>query len=165
MTTYTKIRLLLGLAAIFVFIYMLDGPPCLGEANGSNRVNNLRIFQDNRELLNSPNEISIGQNLIVPKLSDSEIDRIKIWGIFPNSMFELVESVGRRYIPSDSQEANQSKQYVVREGDSLWKIAAELLGNGSRYKEISKLNADVLKNEHDLSIGMRLSLPDQQQKL
>jgi len=160
MSTYIKIRLLLGLAVISAFTYMLDGPPCLGEANGCSRVNNLRIFQDNRELLNSPDEISLGQNLIVPKLSDSEVDKVKIWGIFPNSMFELVESVGRKHIPSDSHEEDQGKQYIVQEGDSLWKIAAELLGDGSRYKEISKLNTDVLKNEHDLSIGMRLSLPD-----
>jgi nucleoid-associated protein YgaU len=72
-------------------------------------------------------------------------------------LFEKVESIGRRHIPADNQKANQ---YIVREGDSLWSIAAEQLGNGSRYKEISKLNAKVLKDENDLTIGMRLSLPD-----
>ena len=30
--------------------------------------------------------------------------------------------------------------YVVKAGDSFWKIAAEQLGNGLRYGEILKLN-------------------------
>jgi nucleoid-associated protein YgaU len=158
MAAYTKIRLLLGLAAIFVFVYILDGLPCLGDANEGNKANNIRIFQDNRELLKSSQEISLGQSLIVPKLLAAELDKINIWGIFPNSMFEVVESIGKRHIPSDKQ-AKQSKRYIVREGDTLWNIAAEQLGNGSRYKEISKLNANVLKNENDLTIGMQLSLP------
>ena len=74
-------------------------------------------------------------------------------------MFEEVEFIGRRHISADKQQAKDGR-YVVKEGDSLWSIAAEKLGNGSRYNEISKLNTDVLKNDHDLTIGMRLSLPE-----
>ena len=162
MGSYTKIRLLLGLAAIFVFVYMLDGLPCLGDANDvDGRASSIRIFQNNSKLPASPHENSFGQSLVVPKLIASELDKINIWGIFPSSLFEKVESIGRRHISDDNQEA-KGVQYVVREGDSLWSIAGEKLGNGSRYKEISKLNADVLKDENDLTIGMRLSLPDRQ---
>lgn len=161
MSAYTKIRLLLGLAAIFVFIYLLDGPPCLGNASKSNKTNNLKIFQDNRELLNPPDQISLGQNLVVPKLITSQLDKINIWGVFPSSLFEEVESIGRRHFSSEDSQANQSRHYIVRQGDTLWNIAAEKLGNPSRYKEISELNADVLKNDHDLTIGMQLTLPDQ----
>ena len=158
MSTYTKIRLLLGLGAIFVFVYMLDGMPCLGEANEKDgATSGNRIFSNNCNAQTSSNKISLEQDLVVPKLTASELDKINIWGIFPNSMFEEVESIGRRHIPADSQHANQ---YIVREGDSLWSIAGEQLGNGSRYKEISKLNADILKDENDLTVGMRLSLPD-----
>jgi hypothetical protein len=159
MISYTTIRLLLGFAVILVFIFMLNGLPCLGEANEGNKLNSIRIFQDNRALLKSPQQVSIEENLIIPKLLDSEPDKIKIWGIFPNSMFEVVESIGKRHISTDD-EAKQANKYTVREGDTLWNIAAEKLGNGSRYKEISKLNTDVLKNDNDLTIGMRLSLPD-----
>jgi nucleoid-associated protein YgaU len=50
--------------------------------------------------------------------------------------------------------------YTVREGDSLWKIAASQLGNGSRFEEIAKLNADVLKGrENNLTVGMQLKIP------
>lgn len=161
MISYTTIRILMGFAAIFVLVFMLNGLPCLGDANAvNNRVNSIRIFQDNRELLKSPQKINLGQSLVVPKLSDSEFDKVKIWGVFPNSMFEVVESIGRRHLPDDGSQLDQSGRYVVRDGDTLWNIAAEQLGNPSRYKEITKLNADVIKNENELTIGMRLSLPE-----
>ncbi len=160
MAPYIKIRLLLGLVVIFVFVYMLDGLPCLGDANKvDGTTSSTRIFQNNSKAPASTHKISIEQSLVVPKLLASELDKINIWGIFPNSMFEKVESIGRRHISADGHEANQSGQYIVREGDTLWNIAAEQLGKGSRYKEISKLNADVLEDENDLTIGMRLSLP------
>jgi hypothetical protein len=162
MVSYTTIRILMGFAAIFVLVFMLNGLPCLGDANAvNNRVNSIRIFQDNRELLKSPQNINLGQSLVVPKLSDSEFDKVKIWGIFPNSMFEIVESIGRRHLSDDNGQSNQAGLYIVRDGDTLWNIAAEQLGNASRYKEITKLNADVIKSENELTIGMRLSLPEQ----
>ncbi len=158
MASYIKIRLLLGLAAIFVFVYILDGLPCFGDANEiDGAASGIHIFTNNCNSQASSNKISFGQSLVIPKLSISELDKINIASIFPSSMFEKVESIGRRHIPADNQKANQ---YIVREGDSLWSIAADQLGNGSRYKEISKLNADVLKNDNDLTIGMQLSLPD-----
>ena len=162
MISYTTIRLLVGFAAIFVLVFMLNGLPCLGNANAvNNRVSSIRIFQDNRELFKSSQNPNLGQSLAKPELSDSEFDKVKIWGVFPNSMFEIVESIGRRHIPDDSSQSNQAGHYIVREGDTLWNIAAEQLGNGSRYKEITKLNPDVIKNENELTIGMRLNLPEQ----
>lgn len=159
MASNIKIRLLLGLVAVFVFAYMLNGLPCLGNADeGSGSANSIRTFQDNQKLMTSTHEVNVEQSLVVPKLKASELEKINIWGIFPSSMFEEVESIGRRHL-SDKDKENQSGKYIVRDGDTLWRIAAKQLGNASRYKEISKLNTDVLKNDNDLTIGMRLSLP------
>lgn len=36
--------------------------------------------------------------------------------------------------------------YVVKSGDSLWKIAQQVYGNGGRFKEIIELNPDLKKN-------------------
>lgn len=46
--------------------------------------------------------------------------------------------------------------YIVRQGDTLWKIATEFLGDGKRYSEIIKLNN--LENG-DITVGQRLNLP------
>jgi len=132
-----------------------------GVLEGNKRKNIIRIFEANRKLLKSADEIYIGQKLIIPLLNSTQgqdgIDRS-----FSSTFFEKVKSIGRKHILADpprAVEARQSKQYVVREGDSLWQIAAKQLGDGSRYTEISKLNADVLEDEDSLTVGMRLRLP------
>jgi len=48
--------------------------------------------------------------------------------------------------------------YEVAQGDSLWKIAEEQLGNGLRYKDILALNPSI-KKENRLTVGARLNLP------
>ena len=48
--------------------------------------------------------------------------------------------------------------YTVVAGDTLWKIAREQLGKGSRYKEILALNPNIAEHQ-PLSIGTQLKLP------
>ena len=50
------------------------------------------------------------------------------------------------------------REYTVQDGDSLWKIAANELGNGVRYKEILALNPDMTEKTK-LNIGMKINLP------
>lgn len=49
------------------------------------------------------------------------------------------------------------KTYTVKAGDSLWRIAAQQLGNGARYKEIKTMNG--LKN-NTIHAGQVLKLPN-----
>ncbi len=49
------------------------------------------------------------------------------------------------------------KTYVVRKGDSLWKIARKELNDGSKYNEIAKLNG--IDNPDVISVGTTLLLP------
>lgn len=50
--------------------------------------------------------------------------------------------------------------YTTRRGDSLWKIAQQLLGDGTRYTELVDLNRDVLGDRPDfLPIGLALRVP------
>lgn len=49
------------------------------------------------------------------------------------------------------------KSYTVKAGDSLWKIAKLQLNDGSRYKEIAKLNG--ITDYNNLSLGAVLKLP------
>jgi len=130
-----------------------------GSQEGNRRVNVTRIFQANRKLLKSPDEVYPGQRLTIPPLSASQPEKSKIENIFSTTMFEKVKSIGQKRLPSGGRQAGQSRVYVVREGDSLWEIAADKLGDGSRYNEIAKLNADVIDDEDTLTVGMRLKLP------
>jgi nucleoid-associated protein YgaU len=134
---------------------------CYGAEEGNRKINVMRIFQANRELLKSPDEIYVGQKLTIPPLTSTP-DKDKIESVFPETVFDKVESIGKRWLSADQPKANkaeQSRQYVVREGDSLWQIAAERLGDGNRYKEIIKLNDNILEDENTLAVGMRLRLP------
>jgi nucleoid-associated protein YgaU len=50
--------------------------------------------------------------------------------------------------------------YTVKRGDSLWKIAERLLGDGARYKEIVELNQEVLNGRPDFIVsGAVLKVP------
>lgn len=51
--------------------------------------------------------------------------------------------------------------YTVKKGDSLWKIAAENLGNGAHYPKIIAANPDRLKDEKSvIHPGDELVLPE-----
>jgi len=55
--------------------------------------------------------------------------------------------------------AAASKTYVVKAGDSLSKIAKELLGDANRWKEIYEANKDVIKDPNVLTAGQKLVIP------
>jgi hypothetical protein len=69
-----------------------------GPEQGNRRANVLAIFEANRKVLKSPDRIYVGQELVIPRLGGSELDKNKIDSIFPDSMFEEVESIGRRHL-------------------------------------------------------------------
>lgn len=49
--------------------------------------------------------------------------------------------------------------YVVRSRDTLTGIAARELGTSTRWRDIARLNSDILKGSTDIRPGMRLRLP------
>lgn len=58
--------------------------------------------------------------------------------------------------PNDKQ---QPKTYTLKSGDNLWSVAQKQLGNGSRWKEIQKLNGIKDADLKRLPIGKVLKLP------
>ena len=129
-----------------------------GSEEGNKRANVAKIFEANHQLLKAIDEIYVGQKLIIPPLVASGSDKNS--GIsFTSSIFEKVKSIGRKRLSTDTDKEKQGGQYIVREGDNLWRIAVKKLGDGSRYEEISKLNANILKDEDSLVVGMLLIMP------
>jgi len=59
---------------------------------------------------------------------------------------------------ADAQAPVDESVYIVVEDDSLWSIAENKLGSGTRYKEILALNPHVTKDQ-PLAIGTELKLP------
>ncbi len=51
------------------------------------------------------------------------------------------------------------KEYVVKKGDSLWKIAEKELGSGHRWKYLYELNKDKIKTPGKLKAGQKLIIP------
>lgn len=69
-----------------------------GPKEGNRRANIKRIFEANSKFLVSPDKIYPGQELIIPQLWASASDKNSIESIFPKSMFEEVDSIGRRHL-------------------------------------------------------------------
>ena len=129
-----------------------------GPDQGNKKINIDRIFEANKKLLKSPDEIFVGQKLIIPPLTDSETETKETGSTFAGSILEKVKAIGKN-LSNHPEKAEKSVPYIVQEDDNLWRIAVERLGNGSRYKEIKKLNANILKDENDLTVGTLLRMP------
>jgi nucleoid-associated protein YgaU len=129
-----------------------------GPEEGNRIVNIQRIYEANRNILKSPHEVRVGQELVIPPLEKTPA------AVLPKTMFEPVGTVGNTRAPA-AEKAKPEKTtaaerwYVVQEGDSLWQIASTQLGSGVRYEEIVRLNPDVSKDGTFINVGMRLRLP------
>lgn len=129
-----------------------------GDVEGNRKINIDKIFAANKGVLESADEIYVGQKLVIPVISALAARDVSSV-ILDNALLEKVDSIGRRHLQGGSTSQVNAAEYVIVEGDSLWKIAAEKLGDGSRYTEIVRFNSDVIKNEDYLEVGTKLKLP------
>jgi nucleoid-associated protein YgaU len=110
------------------------------------------IFEANTDILDSPNDIRIGQKLTIPAVGSvaKPQPQTQTKSIFDSGMFEKVKKLVTRSKP---------KRHVVRQDETLWQIAAEYLGDGERYHEIFELNEDIINDAYELGVGISLKLP------
>lgn len=71
--------------------------------------------------------------------------------------FVFAENGTKMYPKEESVQPSETGQiHIVKSGDSLWKIAKEYLGDGSRYPEIKLLNG---LTSNVIYAGQKLKLP------
>ena len=126
-----------------------------GPQAGKKLVNIRKIFEANKKTLKSMDALQIGQKLIIPPLNDKEQALLK------TGLFEKVDKEkGSAAAASDSKEAKPSKtsqEYVIKEQDTLWKIAEKYLGDGSRYEELAERTKSI--DPENLVVGTKIKLP------
>ncbi len=63
---------------------------------------------------------------------------------------------GPEAVPADNA---YTQWYEVKKGDTLWKIAKDVYGDGSMYPEIFKANQDTLSDPDKIQVGQKLRIP------
>ena len=131
-----------------------------GPQEGNRWVNVARIFNANQDVLPSMDVVQIGQMLQIPPLPSFGIASVKT-----SHKESPLDSVAKQLSMASAAKAKRTKSslptriYRVQEGDSLWRIAQNRLGDGNRYLEILRLNKGKIDDEDDLSVDMELRLP------
>ena len=146
-----------------------------GPEEGNRLANIDRVYQANLTVLKSPAEVYVGQKLVIPpplpplprpatttaaRTTTAPVPNPnKPADMLPKTLFEKVESLGKRAAAAVPPPTPEGRWYTVQDGDNLWKIAAGQLGAGSRWDEIHKLNTEILTSQDSLKVGIRLRLP------
>ncbi len=131
-----------------------------GSEEGNRIVNVNRIYEANKSILASVDDVRAGQKLVIPPLPQPVrvLNPNKPSDVLPSGLFERLESLKRPIAQAPATNA-QIRWYTVQDGDNLWKIASSQLGAGARYDEIAKLNTDLLKDASRVGPGMKIRLP------
>ena len=71
--------------------------------------------------------------------------------------------LGIKKVQADALETPPADQkveyYEIKKGDTLWAIAGNFLGNGSRYPEIVEANLEVIKDADKIYPGQKIRIP------
>ena len=116
-----------------------------------------KLFEANRNTMSSADDVQIGQKLVIPSLT------VNATAVTPTTLREAEDAgIFTRVRSAFGNVVNRGEPnvYVVKAGESLWEIASKQLGDGSRYKEIVKLNRSSVEGNGDVvGAGVNLVLP------
>jgi len=116
------------------------------------------IYKANLNALSSPDDLSIGQELIIPPLN-GEPEKAVVNNGEKKESAGIIDAV--KNIFGRKKTSTLYAEYVVKHDDNLWKIASTQLGDGTRNVEIKKINNSILMGSNKLSPGMKLKIPQQ----
>lgn len=107
--------------------------------------------------------IYVGEGLVVecsPKWENGvQLSRLGNLPVYKKGHYRVWTKKGTiPYLEQDNLETEEPlREYTVKKGDTLWKIASTHLGKGSRYKEIMELNG--LKTS-TIIVGQKIKMPN-----
>ncbi len=131
-----------------------------GEDQGNRRIVIQKLYEANTSVLKSPDRVCVGQKLTIPSL-DELLNTSGGVVKAPGPTKGVFEKIAEVFKPVEKKDIGSISEYVVREGDDLWSIAKQNLGDGKRYAEIVRLNKGKIKNANDIVVGARLKIPPQ----
>lgn len=115
-----------------------------------------KFLQESNPGVSDPVRLSPGMIVKIPPLPQDIEARIAKDSTVKNSVKPEMASA-----KTAAGAAGSKRQYKVKSGDSLYKIAKDQLGDANRWKEILALNKTALKDDPTLiQVGQNLSLPE-----
>ncbi|MCD6176094.1 MAG: LysM peptidoglycan-binding domain-containing protein [Planctomycetes bacterium] len=131
-----------------------------GEEEGNRRIVIQKLYEANTGVLKSPDRVCVGQKLTIPSLDELLTTSSGVVKA-PSPSKGVLEKIAEVFKPVEKRDAASVSEYVVREGDNLWSIAQQKLGDGNRYAEIVRLNKGTIRRANDVAVGTRLKIPPQ----
>ena len=121
--------------------------------NGSRRVINA-IFDANRSLLASPDQIRVGMELILPAIEGFEVPSSAMPSPRPSNSQPQGDAPKR-----DDPRGEDFRWYQIQKNDRYVSIARRELGDESRWREIYELNKEKFPDAGRIREGVRIKLP------
>ena len=89
----------------------------------------------------------------------------KIWDAIktiPDWRNDIVGEIKATGAPAqgEASPSQQERTYTVKPGDTLSKIAKEVLGNANAYMDIFNANKDQLSDPNMIKVGQKLKIPN-----
>ena len=113
------------------------------------------IYEANRAVMASPDELRIGQELVLPSIPGMDAPRAAA------SSPSRTDTPGRR--PETDQPASTgtlaTRWYQIKKNDRYVSIAREQLGEAGRWREIYELNKDMFPEPDKIRDGVSIRIP------